>query len=70
MSFSLHLGYIYYVVFLAIATGIFVLLIDSETYRAANMKRERRAAKLLGWINISLGVLVLFLHWMFSPLLV
>ncbi|MEJ8546427.1 CLC_0170 family protein [Brevibacillus borstelensis] len=64
MSVPLHLGYIYYVVFLSIAAGIAVLRIDVANYESAIMPRERRAAKILGWLNIGLGVLILLLQWL------
>ncbi|WP_077213523.1 CLC_0170 family protein [Bacillus dakarensis] len=49
-----------YSIFVFAVTGILLLLEDVSAYKIAGLKKERKTAKILGWVNISLG-LMLFL---------
>jgi hypothetical protein len=60
----LHIvGYIHYLVFLFIATGGLLLRFDAKLYDMAEMVKERKAARFLGWLNISLGAAVYVANW-------
>lgn len=45
-----------YSIFLWIATGLFLLRIDVEGYRAAQLKKEKKAARFTGWFNLVTGL--------------
>lgn len=42
-----------------------MLLTDVKTYMMADMKKERRAARFLGWTNLVLGVVLLIASHVF-----
>ena len=52
-----------YVVPLWILTGVLLLVMDAGSFRVKSMAREAKASKLLGWINISVGAVLLVLRW-------
>lgn len=54
----LDIGYTYYLIFLFILTGVMMMIVDVKAYNKAKMKREQKYAKILGWVNIILGVMI------------
>ncbi|HLU22374.1 CLC_0170 family protein [Lederbergia graminis] len=54
----LDIGYTYYLIFLLILTGVMMMIVDVKAYNKAKMKREKKYAKILGWVNIILGVMI------------
>ncbi|CAN7742072.1 hypothetical protein LJR153_006452 [Paenibacillus sp. LjRoot153] len=46
-----------YTVMLLLISGLLVLVFDVKIYAKANMLKEKRGAFIVGWFNISLGVL-------------
>jgi len=50
------MGYNNFTVFLFILSGWMILRFDRRRYGMADMKPERRAASIVGWINVTLGV--------------
>lgn len=61
-----QLEYIHYLIVLLIISGFYILAIDTKTYR--NMKREKRATIFLGWLNVSLGILLFATNWVYVNL--
>jgi uncharacterized membrane protein len=61
-----YIGYINYVVFLFMVTGILILRFDAKIYDMAEMKKEKKAAHFIGWANVTLGVLAFVANWAFQ----
>ncbi len=59
-------GYILYVVFLFLATGACILLIDATRYKKAELRREGKFSFFLGWGNIVAGVSLWGGNWAYS----
>ena len=59
-------GYLNYIVVLSIMTGVLILVIDVKGYKTKNMQKERKVSMFLGWFNISAGVFVFALNWMYQ----
>ncbi|MGX6443366.1 CLC_0170 family protein [Neobacillus sp. K501] len=62
----MDIGFSGYVVILFYFTGSLVLLTDVKAYKNANMKKERKASLILGWLNISLGLLLMLANWIYK----
>lgn len=56
-------GYINYVVGLFLLSSVVVLFIDVKIYERDKLKKEGKAARFLGWVNMALGVLVFLVNW-------
>ncbi len=50
-------GYNNYTVLLFLLSGWMILRFDKKRYRMANMKKEMKAAAVIGWGNVALGIL-------------
>ena len=59
----LQLSYSKYLVLVLLVTGIMVLVFDAKAYKKEQQKKEEKVSRFLGWINISLAVLVLVGNW-------
>jgi hypothetical protein len=59
-------GYLNYIVFLFLATGGYILWVDVKNYRGDQYKKEKKAAKLLVWINFTLGISVFIGSWVYK----
>ncbi|GIO11497.1 hypothetical protein J19TS2_10520 [Cohnella xylanilytica] len=46
-----------YAIALFLASGVYLLWLDTKKYSESGMKREKKTAQLTGWINLSLGVI-------------
>lgn len=55
---EMYSGYLYMATVIWIFSGLFNLGIDRMKYGQFEMKKEQMASTVLGWINLSLGVLV------------
>lgn len=62
----MYIGYLGYVFVLFILTGSLILLIDVKAYKNANLKKERKTSLVLGWLNISLGLLLMLANWIYN----
>ncbi|WP_449537497.1 CLC_0170 family protein [Ferdinandcohnia sp. Marseille-Q9671] len=62
----LYIGYTNYIVILSVATGILILHFDFKIYKDAEMKKEQKVSKFLGLFNISAGVFVFTLNWVYQ----
>ncbi|MDN4075290.1 CLC_0170 family protein [Fictibacillus terranigra] len=58
-----EIGYANYIVFLLVVTGVLLLRQDAKAYQVAKMKRETKAAKFMGWLNIAVGIFVFLADW-------
>lgn len=47
-----------YLFVLFVLTGWLMLQFDVKTYAMADMDRERKASRVLGWINLVIGLAV------------
>ncbi|WP_282941230.1 CLC_0170 family protein [Paenibacillus sp. RC67] len=56
-------SYLTYSVPLLLITGLFILLIDSKGYEMESWIKEMKTARVLGWINVILGVLLIGVNW-------
>ncbi|MFT4415036.1 CLC_0170 family protein [Fredinandcohnia humi] len=61
-----YIGYSNYIVILCITTGILILYYDVKIYKDAKMKKEKKVSKILGWFNVSAGIMVLVLNWAYQ----
>ncbi|WP_438824236.1 CLC_0170 family protein [Bacillus sp. JJ1562] len=64
----IFIGYLNYVVILSVTTGVLILLFDVKNYKKAKMKKEQKVSKVLGWLNISAGLFVLILNWVYQKI--
>ncbi|MFC4598531.1 CLC_0170 family protein [Cohnella hongkongensis] len=69
MHGSGYAGSLGYVVPLCIFTGLLMLRWEVVMYKKMKMMRERRFAKVCGWINIVTGALLYAGNWAFDHLL-
>ncbi|MFM1655617.1 CLC_0170 family protein [Brevibacillus sp. B_LB10_24] len=60
------IDYLNYFIFLLLASGGLTLRLDAISYEWADLKREHRAARLLGWLNLLLGIAVLIVNWVYK----
>ncbi len=60
------IGYLNYIVVLSVMTGVLILVIDVKSYKTQNMQKETKVSTFLGWFNISAGVLVFCLNWLYQ----
>jgi len=61
-----YIGYVNFVIILFTTTGILILLFDVKGYKLANMKKEKKSALVLGWINTVLGIAVFITNWLIN----
>lgn len=62
----MNIGYLGYVIVIFYVTGAFILLTDVKAYKNANFKREKKAAAVLGWLNVSVGFVLMLVNWGFK----
>ncbi|WP_274363791.1 CLC_0170 family protein [Paenibacillus thermotolerans] len=60
------IGHIDYIIFMLLFTGAGILFIDEKKYRKNQMKKEEKASRFFGWINVALGMTALVLNWLFG----
>jgi uncharacterized membrane protein YjfL (UPF0719 family) len=52
-----------------VVTVTFLLLLeDVKAYKHAGLKKERKVAKILGWTNISLGIIIILANSIYQEL--
>lgn len=51
---------------LFVLSGVLILIFDVRTYVMADMHKERKAARFLGWTNLVLGVLSFVFYRIYS----
>jgi hypothetical protein len=61
-----NFGYMGYIILLLVITGWMLIRLDTNGYKIEKMPRERKLARILGWINISLaGCAFIFVYVIF-----
>ncbi|HEY0827143.1 MAG TPA: CLC_0170 family protein [Bacilli bacterium] len=60
------IGYLSFVIIIFLATGGIILLFDAKEYEKDGMKKENKAARYAGWLNVSLGILAIIGNWVFQ----
>ncbi|MGG1312011.1 MULTISPECIES: CLC_0170 family protein [Cohnella] len=60
VGYASSLGYVVAIWFL---TGFLILLFDRKELRKKKLKKEERVAAVLGWLNVSLGILLWIGNW-------
>lgn len=64
---SSYIGYLNYIIWLFIISGVFMVWVDAGHYQSdQGREKERKAAKFSGWLNIVLGVIVLIGSWIYK----
>ncbi|WP_059105702.1 CLC_0170 family protein [Shouchella shacheensis] len=62
----LDIGYMNYIVTLFVVTGALILSIDVNAYGRAKKKKEKWVATFLGWVNVSLGIVLFIANWAYE----
>lgn len=57
------IGHTDYIIFLLLLTGAGILMIDVKKYGSKQMKKEKKASRILGWMNVFLGIAALVINW-------
>jgi hypothetical protein len=57
--------YIGFAIFIYMATGCTLLLFDAKEFKKMKMNREKRAAQIAGWLNLTLCGLALVVKLIF-----
>lgn len=60
------LNEIHCLVILFLMTGLLILNIDVKGYDMAEMPKEKKVARVLGWINVSLGLIVFLINGLYQ----
>jgi uncharacterized membrane protein len=61
-----YIGYLNFLIFLFLATGFLIIRFDTKIYETAGMKKERKAARFIGWFNMVSGVLIFIANWIYQ----
>ena len=69
ITFEFTQGYPTFVAVLFLLTGGLLLWVDAKAYDTKNMVREKEWAQVLGWMNISMGVLMFLTSWVYLQFL-
>ncbi|CAM3947071.1 hypothetical protein L1N85_00635 [Paenibacillus alkaliterrae] len=48
-----------YIVFLCLISGFLILQADARGYKAKAMNKEKKVSRVIGWLNIVFGLLML-----------
>ncbi|MDQ0220771.1 hypothetical protein ELQ35_21405 [Peribacillus cavernae] len=60
-----NIGFIGYAVSLFLITGLLLLFTDVKANKNKGLKKERKAALVMGWVNLSLGILLTLVNWIY-----
>lgn len=63
MFFDSYMDTFIYGITLWLGTGLVMLSLDTKVFALVGMKREKKVVHILGWFNISLGVLLIIVSW-------
>ncbi|RSL33335.1 hypothetical protein D7Z54_10190 [Salibacterium salarium] len=53
-------------VVLTLVSGILILCIDVKAYKQHKMKKERKFARFLGWLNVVAGAALFVTNWVYQ----
>lgn len=63
MGSGITIGYVNFTILLFVFTGGLMLRFDVKGYQMKGMKKEEKTARVLGWLNIALGVVAFIGNW-------
>jgi hypothetical protein len=52
-----------FVIPLCLITGLIILRLDVKGYETSAMSKEKKLARVIGWVNVSLGILLFVGDW-------
>lgn len=58
-----YTGSLGYIIPLCLLTGLIILRWDVKGYVASKMKKERKVAEFIGWLNVGLGIMLFVGKW-------
>jgi hypothetical protein len=51
-----------FVIPLCLITGLIILRLDVKGYETSAMNKEKKVARVIGWVNVSLGLLLFVIN--------
>jgi len=63
VGIGFSVGYLDFIVFLLLFSGVLVLYFDVNTYSKKQMAREMKGSRIMAWLNISLSVVTFIGNW-------
>jgi uncharacterized membrane protein len=66
MVAGFSIGYVNFTIILLLITGGLMLRFDVMGYELKNLKKEKKTARILGWINVVLGAAIFIGNWIFQ----
>jgi hypothetical protein len=52
-----------FVIPLCLITGLIILRLDVKAYETSAMNKEKKVARVIGWVNVSLGIMLFVGNW-------
>lgn len=62
----MNIGYMIYIIILFFLSGLILLLTDVKKYKKAAQKKEQKVSLILAWINISFGMGLSLVNWIYQ----
>ena len=62
----MYLGYLNYVMVLCLISGVLILLSDTKAYKHAELNKEQKVSKFLGWSSIAMGIALMVGSWLWQ----
>lgn len=69
MISGMSIGYVQFTILLLLMTGGAILRFDVKSYSLNQQVKETKAARFMGWFNISLGGVVFIGNWIYKTFL-
>jgi hypothetical protein len=63
-----YTGSLGYIIPLCLMTGLIILRLDVKRYEASALNKEKKVARFIGWVNVSLGILLFVGTWVIKKL--
>jgi hypothetical protein len=64
------IGYLGYVVFLFLFTGVMLIFFESKSYKKEKLYKEEKVTKIIGWCNLSIGICIFLGNWVYNQFLI
>ncbi|MCM3768638.1 CLC_0170 family protein [Neobacillus niacini] len=62
----MNIGYMIYIIILFFLSGLILLSTDVKKYKKAAQKKEQKVSRILAWINISIGMGLSLVNWIYQ----
>ncbi|MFC0560182.1 CLC_0170 family protein [Halalkalibacter alkalisediminis] len=59
-------GIFHITIVLFLLSGVIALVLDVEILRRDNLEKEKKLARLFGWLNVILGLLIFVGSWVYN----